>query len=128
FGMVLPIAFLTSCGSSGSSSSGNGTLNVRMADAPCVNILALNVTIDRVQAIVNSSWVTIATTPQTFNLLDLVPNDTILASGNLPAGHYTQIRFFPSSATVTDATGTYPVNIPSGVQSGVKVNVDYDIG
>jgi hypothetical protein len=37
------------------------------------------------------------------------------------------VRFFPSSATVTDSTGTHTVEIPSALQTGVKVNVDYDI-
>ncbi len=126
---TIPIAAalaLAGCGGGGSG-SGSGTLSVSMADAPNPNVTAVNVTIDRVEANVNGNWTTITSVPQSFNLLDLVKNDKLLGSANLPAGHYTQVRFFPSSATVTDNTGTYPVTIPSGVQSGVKVNVDYDI-
>lgn len=126
---LLVAAVLVGCGGGGGgSSSGSGTLDVSMSDASCVSITALNITIDKVEANVNGTWTTITSVPQTFNLLDLVKNEKILGSATLPAGHYTQVRFFPSSATVTDATGTHNVNIPSGVQTGVKVNVDYDIG
>lgn len=124
FALALAAPFLVGCGSS---SSGNGTLAVSMSDGPNPTITAMNITIDRVEANVNGAWTTVTSVPQSFNLLDLTKNDTLLGSANLPAGHYTQIRFFPSSATVTDATGTHNVTIPSGVQSGVKVNVDYDI-
>jgi len=119
---------LAGCGGGGGGGMGtNGSLTVAMVDAPALNISALNVTIDKVEANVNGNWMAIATTPQTFNLLSLVKNEKILGSATLPAGHYTQVRFFPTAATVTDATGTHSVTIPSGVRTGVKVNVDYDI-
>lgn len=122
----------SSSGSSGSGSpaSGSGTLSVAMSDAPPAGapaVTRVNVTIDRVEANVNGAWTPVAAASQSFNLLDLVTNPALLGSTTLPAGHYTQVRLFPSSATVTDTTGTYPVDIPSGVQTGVKLNVDYDI-
>lgn len=98
-----------------------------MVDAPDPTILGLSVTISRVEAHVGSGWMAITTTPQTFQLFDLITNEAILGSLNLPTGHYTQIRLFPTAATVTDTTGTYPVTIPSGAQTGIKLNVDYDI-
>lgn len=121
------------CGSSSngsSSSSGSGTFRVALVDAPpsTGSVSALNITIERVEANVNGTWTPITTVPQSFNLLDLVRNEAILGSVQLPAGHYTQVRLFPSAATLTDATGTQSVTIPSAVQTGVKVNVDYDIG
>jgi hypothetical protein len=101
---------------------------VLLADAPAPQITSLTVTIDRVEAGIDGVWTPIATTPQRFDLLDLVKNEAILASTVLPAGHYTQIRLFPSSATVTDATGPHSVQMPSAAQTGLKLNVDYDIG
>jgi hypothetical protein len=124
---------IVGCGGSGGgentgASAGNGTLAVRLADAPDPSITALNITIDRVQANVNGGWQDVSTTPRTLNLLDLTRNDTELGSTTLPAGRYNQVRLFTSSATVTDATGTHDVTIPGGAQTGIKVNVNYDIG
>jgi len=132
---------LAGCGGGGGpvgpGGPGAGTLQVNLVDAPDPTISALNVTINRVEAHVvdpenlndneDSHWQTITTAPQSFNLLDLARNEAILGSTSLPAGHYTQIRLFPSAATVTDSTGTHNVTIPSGVQSGIKLNVNYDI-
>ena len=125
--LLTPAAILSGCGSSSSGSSGQGTLRVAMVDAPDPSVSSVVVTIDRVEAHVDNDWVTITSGPQTLDLIDLVENEVILGSATLPAGHYTQIRLFPSSATVTDDDGTHPVTIPSGVQTGIKVNVNHDI-
>jgi len=126
-------ALIGGCGSGGSgglsTGSGSGTFSVALSDAPPgADVTAVNVTIDRVEANVNGAWTPITSVPKSFNFLDLVKNETILGSASLPAGQYTQVRLFPSSATVTDSTGTHNVTIPSGAQTGVKVNVDYTIG
>lgn len=118
------------CGSgSDSATGGSGTFRVALVDAPPSDgsISALNITIDRVEANVNGTWTQITTVPQGFNLLDLVQNEVILGSKALPSGRYNQVRFFPTAATVTDADGTHTVTIPGAVQTGVKVNVNYDI-
>jgi hypothetical protein len=135
---LIPVLALTGCGGGSSGGGANtGTLRVSLVDAPDPTITSLNVTIDRVEAhVVNPDdpndnepghWTAIATTPQTFDLLDLVTNEAILGSANLPVGHYTQVRLFVSNATVTDATGTHPVTIPSAGNTGIKLNVNYDI-
>jgi hypothetical protein len=98
-----------------------------MADAPDPTITSLKVTIDRVEAHINGQWLAVATQPKEYDLLSLVKNSVQIGSANLPTGHYTQVRLFPSSATVTDSTGTHTVTIPSGLQTGIKLNVDYDI-
>ncbi len=127
---ALPL--LGGCGGSSDSDNagnGSGTFRVALADAPpsSGSVSAVNITIDRVEANVDGAWTPITSVPQSFNLLDLVKNEAILGSSQLPAGRYTQVRLFPSAATVTDAAGTNPVVIPSGVQTGVKINVNYDI-
>jgi hypothetical protein len=137
---LLPTFVLTGCGGGGSTGGpgGNtGTLRVSLVDAPDPTITSLNITIDRVEAhVVNPDdlndnepghWQTITTNPQTFDLLDLVTNEAILGSGTLPVGRYSQVRLFISNATVTDATGTHPVTIPSAGNTGIKLNVDYTI-
>jgi hypothetical protein len=111
----------------GPGAGGSGTLAVRLADAPDPTISALNVTISRVEAHLDGRWRTLTTAPQTFNLLDLVKNDTLLAQATLPAGRYNQVRLFVDGATVTDSAGTHDVTVPSGSQSGIKINLNYTI-
>lgn len=119
------------CGGGGSvapsSGSGAGTLSVRLADAPDPGVTAVNITVDRVEANVDGAWQPVAVTPQTFNLLDLAKDSSLLGSASLPAGHYSQVRLFVSSPSVTDGAGTHDLTIPSGDQTGIKVLVDYDI-
>jgi hypothetical protein len=127
--VVAVSAIFAGCGGGGGTSgSGTGRLSVVMVDAPAPSVTSVVVTIDRVEAHVNNDWVTITTTPLTFDLLDHVKVEQVLGTATLPVGHYTQVRFFPTAVTVTDATGPHQATIPSGVQSGIKVNVDYNIG
>jgi len=98
-----------------------------MVDGPDPVITALNVTISKIDAHINGTWTPINLSVQTFNLLDLAHSSLIVGTLGLPAGHYNQLRLTPASATVTDATGTYNVNIPSGAQTGIKININHDI-
>src|SRR6266851_5453533 len=120
--LVVPTC-LTGCGGSGSSS---GTLQVAMVDGPDPTITALNVTISKIEANINGTWTPINLSVQTFNLVDLAHSALVVGTLGLPPGHYTQLRLTPSSATVTDATGTYNVNIPSASLTGIKINIDHD--
>ena len=118
---------LAGCGSSSTSGGGSGTLRVAMVDAPDPTVTAVHITLDRVEAHVNNEWVPITVTPQTYDLMDLVQNEAIIGTATLLAGRYNQVRLFVSNATVTDAAGTHPVTISSADQTGIKVNVNYDI-
>jgi len=125
-------ALLIGCGGGGSSTSGGtstgaGTLAVRLSDAPDPTITALNVTIPKVEANVNGQWIQVAAPNRSYNLLDLAKQDTLLGQASLPAGSYTQVRLFVSAASVTDSTGTHNVTVPSGAQTGLKINLDYSI-
>jgi hypothetical protein len=123
-------------GCSGGSSGGGtntgtrGTLAVSMVDAPTdpEKVKKVEVTLNRVEANVNGTWTPINFTPVRFNLLDLVTREQALGTLQLPAGSYTQVRFFPDDMEVTDANDVvHDVDIPSGSQTGIKVNVNYDI-
>ncbi len=116
------------CGGGGGT-SGTGTLNMALADAPLPSTSAVNVTIDKVEANVDGQWQQINTSTPAFNgnLLDLAKTTSPLGTTTLPTGHYTQVRLFISSATITDANGTHDITIPSGAQTGLKVLVDYNI-
>lgn len=129
--LSMALTILLGCGGGGTSGpgiqQGTGTMAVRLADAPDPTITAIHVTIDRVQAHVGSQWVDITTQTQTVNLVDLVQTDMLLGSAPVPAGHYTQIRLYPSSVTVTDSAGTHDVEIGSAKNNGIKVNVGADV-
>jgi hypothetical protein len=132
--LILPV-FLVGCGGGGGSTAADtrtqrGTLAVSMADAPPAGgpkISSVNITIGRVEANVGGEWTPITSVPQSFDLLDLAMNEKLLGSASLPAGRYNQVRFFPTATTVTDTEGTHPVNIAGADQTGVKVNLDYEI-
>jgi len=75
----------------------------------------------------NAGWITVMndTLPEsarTFDLLELVGGvKALLGDFELPAGHYTQLRIIIEEATVHMAGETYPLTIPSGAQSGLKL-------
>jgi hypothetical protein len=128
-GMAAGVGLLSvGCGGGGAG-GGSGSVSVALADAPDPSATAVNVTIDRVEANVNGTWTPITSGTPAFsgNLLTLASTDKLLGTTSLPTGHYTQVRLFVSSATVTDSTGTHDVTIPSGSQTGLKVLVDFDI-
>ena len=118
---------LAGCGGV-TSGGGGGWLSLFMADAPPLNVTALHITIDRIEAHLDGQWIDIETDPQTIDLLTLTQNETMIGSAGVPSGTYTQIRLFISEATVTDETGTHDVQIPSGAQTGLKLNVNATVG
>lgn len=114
-------------GDGGSANGGRGTLQVFMADAPDPTVLRVEVDISRVEAHIGNSWQVLSTTPQTLDLFDLKFKEELIAQAGLPAGRYTQIRFIVDECRVTDSEGTHIANIPSGSQTGIKVNLNFDV-
>lgn len=141
FSFLLPVVFaLQGCGGGGS--SGSGTVNVLLTDAPACGYDHVYVTVERVRvhrsesALDNSEgWHEIVLpAPQKIDLLDLT-NGALATLGQspLPAGHYQQIRLVlapnhgnalnnsivPSGGS-EQALAT-PSATPSATQSGYKV-------
>jgi hypothetical protein len=150
-GTAIAAASLVACGGGGSSGSTTpapvstlGTLSVAMTDAPACGFDAVNVTVNKVR--VNKSatasdtdagWTDITLSPaRKINLLNLTNGvlDT-LGQTSLEAGHYTQIRLVldsnanGSANTVipTGSTTEQPLDTPSAVQSGLKLNGEFDV-
>ena len=121
-------AIVAGCGGGGSSESGSGTLNIRLADAPDPTISAINITFTKVDAHIGNEWVEIPLSDTSVNLMDLTDADMLLGTAPVPAGMYTQVRLFPSEVTVTDDDGTHTVNIGSAAQTGIKVNINAEVG
>ena len=129
FGLALFIA-----GCSTSPDSGMGTLEVRMVDAPIDSAKEVNVVINSVQ--VNNSetdtgWVTINEPNKTYNLLELTNGAyAVLGDAELEAGTYEQIRLILASEgnnIVFENGESVSLFVPSGAQTGVKLNVNAEI-
>jgi uncharacterized protein DUF4382 len=125
----LAIAALAGCGSS-DGNGGTGRMNVRLVDAPA-DYQEVNLDVQRVQIRSDGDWVTLGTPDRVVNLLALTGGvSTVLADGaTLPAGTYGQLRLVlgpDNTVKLTDGS-IHALKVPSGAQSGVKLNVHFDV-
>lgn len=119
--------------SSSNSTSSAGSMQVAMTDSPG-NYSKVNVEITGVSAhyanemIGAGGWVDLATQKGVYNLLQLQNNITvILAKGTqLPLGKITQLRLMLGSnnSVVLSNDASYSLIVPSGDETGIKINVD----
>lgn len=130
---VLALALLVACGGGGG--GGMGTLALTMTDGPfpatdgCLE--SATVTIDGVSVQSESAgWLPLpldgGATSLTLDLLQLRSGlEASLAVGALPTGTYHQIRLHIVSAALqfTDGSPDVTFTVPSGMQSGLKINV-----
>jgi hypothetical protein len=129
FGLLLFIA-----GCSTTPDSEMGKLEVRLVDAPIDNATEVNVIVNSVQvnnAETDTGWVTINEPNQTYNLLDLTNGAyAVLGEAELEPGTYEQIRLILDSEgnnIVFEDGTTESLFVPSGAQTGVKLNVNAEI-
>jgi hypothetical protein len=125
------------CGGGGGG-GGSGTLALRATDGPfpatdgCLS--AAEIDVDRVEVQSASGFVEIPLTGAvggvvTLDLLQLRSGlDAALAVGSLPTGTYHQIRLHivDTRLVFTDGSPTQSFKVPSGMQSGLKINVNPD--
>ncbi|GAB2807410.1 hypothetical protein GCM10027043_03020 [Ferruginibacter profundus] len=121
---------MSSC-SKDNSDGGNSTLNVRLTDGP-TNLAEVNVDIREVNIKFNddtsstNGWVSMQTNAGVYNLLGLQNGvDTLLASLTVPQNTVKEIRFvLGPNNSIKDTLGVvYPLTIPSGGESGLKIKV-----
>lgn len=105
-------------------------MTVKMTDAPA-NYLAVNV--DVIGMSVNTAgggWIDLPVQAGVYDLLQLQDSVTVVLANNvvIPTGRINQVRLLlgPNNSIITTA-GTFPLTIPSGQESGLKINVNYDI-
>jgi hypothetical protein len=147
---IIPL-LATLWGCSGGS-TGTGTVSVGLTDSSTDQYQAVYVTVSEIQVNqsadgeeTESSWVTIGTPNQTYNLLDLVNGvRETLGLADVQAGHYTQMRLIlgdtpdgsinilsqahPFANYVIDLAGTvHELTVPSGMQTGIKIVQGFDI-
>lgn len=135
--MVLSIVLLAGCSKKGTSPMGGtmGSLRVRMTDAPgdfqAVNLVVTGVSAHVADGVSDSlsGWEVLSADSASYDLL-LLRNGVFATLGvaQVPAGHYTQIRLKlgPGSTVMVDGTA-YPLTVPSGMQSGLKLVGSFDV-
>ncbi len=120
------IALTSSCKKDNTQS----TLQVRLTDAPAlydeVNIDIKEVKVKFSDDSTNDGWVSLSTNAKIYNLLGLQGGiDTLLATGTFPSNVVQQIRFIlGTDNTIMDNGIVYPLTIPSGSESGLKIKVN----
>lgn len=113
----------------------NGTLSINLTDSPAsfdaVYISVTKVEVNQSASASNSDsgWVTINSTPQTYDLLSLRNGaEAVLGDTALSSGQYNQIRLIIGSGSYVVMNGVrIDLTIPSGAQTGVKLVHQFSI-
>ena len=120
---------LTACSKSNDNKNST-TLHVRLTDGPA-DYTEVNVDIKEVRVKFNDElddkgWQTLSTHAGIYNLLDYQNGkDTLLATGTVNENTVQQIRFILGSEnTIKVGTKIYPLTIPSGAESGLKLMIN----
>lgn len=117
----------TPAGSDLNNPPGSGILRISLTDAPG-DFEAVNITFSEIRAHIDSQWVAVQDTPKTINLLEWNNGQSIvIGTAEVPAGHYSQIRLKIDSAEVVVNGITHPLDVPSGAQSGLKLNAHFTV-
>ena len=106
-----------------------GFIVVNLTDAPAayqqVNVDIQAVEVHVVPTSGNAQWITLPTQSGIYDLLKLQNgiDSTIVTTNQLPAGKITQMRLILGSnnSVVDNSNVTYPLTVPSGSQSGIKI-------
>jgi hypothetical protein len=126
--LLASVAF-TSC-SKDKNDDSTSTLNVRLTDAPAavqeVNIDIREVKVKFSEDSSENNWMSLSVTPGIYNLLAYQNGaDTLLGTGVFPSRPLKEIRLIlgPNN-TVKDNGIVYPLVIPSGSESGLKIKLN----
>lgn len=131
---MLILAGAVACSDDGTGTSGTGAVVVRLTDAPSDDLESAVIYISEVTlkgSDASANEQVISNTKASFDLLTLQNGVTAtLGTATVPAGTYSQIRLLVDSArvvlksghTFTDGSTTAKLTVPSGSQTGLKVN------
>lgn len=102
--------------------------HVRLTDAPGA-YQQVNVDIQSVQVTGQGQTISLKVNPGIYNLLDFANGaDTLIATGGLTLQKVQQIRFIlGSNNSVMADSVLYPLEVSSGSQSGLKINVHHSL-
>jgi hypothetical protein len=129
------VAAALAAGCESSTGAGTGHLTVLLTDSPIAGIQSASFHISQVYLIGGSDATgpryAITGTPVDYDLLTLQDGVTAqLGDADIPVGTYTQMRFVVAQATITlkdpltfsDGSTSKTLTVPSGMQTGIKVN------
>jgi hypothetical protein len=133
-GAALALVLLAGC----QSSPGNAIMNVHLVDGPSLEYSALNLHVLKVEIQKEGEgWIPLGTPDVTVNLLSLTGGveETLVNGASIPAGTYGQMRLVlgagnticlqPLVEGACPAGALEDLKVPSGLQSGVKLNVHF---
>lgn len=107
-----------------------GAMTVAMTDAPA-QYSEVNVDVTGLQIHhENAGWMNLQINTGIYNLLELQNNVNVILANNvqIPIGKITQIRLILGERnSIVDSLGTYPLKVPSGSESGLKINMNQTI-
>jgi hypothetical protein len=107
-----------------------GEMSVNIKDSPAL-YSKVNVEVVGMQLHSESEgWINIPVNTGIYDLLDLQNGvSAVLAQRvQVPMGKLTQLRLIlGTNNSVTDQTGTYPLTVPSGAETGLKVDLNTTI-
>ena len=123
FMLLSSIGFI-SCKKNNSSTS---NLQVKLTDSPA-GYDEVNVDIQQVKVNFrddSTGWVSLTTNAKVYNLLALQNGvESLLATGTVQTGTVKEIRLIlGNNNTIVDGGVSYPLTIPSGSESGLKIKV-----
>ncbi len=128
FSLLAGLVFSFSCSKQESSS-----IIVRLTDSPgdyeAVNIDLKSVEIHANSGTQNEGWTTLNSNAAEYNLLDLTNGvETVIANDTYPAGRISQLRLIlgDNNSVVVDGE-TFPLTIPSGSESGLKLLINENL-
>jgi len=131
---LLALAAAAAC-SDNTGASGTGTVVVRLSDAPSDDLQSATIYVSQVTVKgsgVSADEQVVSSTKASYDLLTLQNGVTAtLGTTSVPTGSYGQIRLLVDSARVVLKTGhtfadgstTAKLTVPSGSESGLKVNL-----
>ncbi len=132
FAGVLALGMIAFTGCSVDSDPATGTMQVKLHDAPAdydeVNIFIERVDVNRTTG--DEGWETISEPNQHYDLLELTKGAyAVIADEELETGTYPQIRLVVSREdnTVVIDGEDHGLFVPSGEETGVKLNVNAEI-
>ncbi len=120
--------FFISC-SKEENNNATSTFHLRLTDAPAaldsVFVDIREVRIKMKDDSTDNGWISLNTNAGIYNLLELQNGvDTLLGTGILPTGTIKEIRFILGTENRVVSSGTsYPLTIPSGAESGLKIKI-----
>ena len=125
--LILLTGAITFYSCSKDNASGTSNLRVRLTDAPAAYD-EVNVDIKEVRVNFrddSTGWVALNTNAAVYDLLQLQNGvDTLLATGTVQSGILKEVRLIlGSNNTIVVGGVSYPLTIPGGEESGLKIKV-----